>query len=86
MGAVMYAYINYKYGVGLDALKNGHYPTVLHYIDWIVTTPLIVLKFAQLLSGSKGASAIAILVIVADFIIIIFGFIGETSININNTT
>ena len=86
MGAVMYAYINYKYGVGSDALKNGHYPTVLRYIDWIVTTPLIVLKFPQLLSGSKGAGAIATLVIVADFIMIIFGFIGETSININNIT
>lgn len=86
MAAVMYAYMNYKYGVGSDALKNGHYPTVLRYIDWIVTTPLIVLKFPQLLSGSKGAGAIATLVIVADFIMIIFGFIGETSININNST
>ena len=85
MAAMMYAYMNYKYGIGTDTLKNGQYPTVLRYIDWIVTTPLIVLKFPQLLSGSKGAGAIATLVIVADFIMIIFGFIGETSINLNHT-
>jgi sensory rhodopsin len=81
MAAIMYGYMNYKYGLGTDALKNGQYPTVLRYIDWIVTTPLIVLKFPQLLGSDDRGKSIAVLVIVADVMMILFGFIGETSIN-----
>lgn len=47
MASTMYAYMNYKFGIGTDTLKAGHYPTTLRYIDWIVTTQLIVLKFPQ---------------------------------------
>lgn len=81
MASIMYAYMNYKFGIGTETLKAGQYPTTLRYIDWIVTTPLIVLKFPQLLGGDDRSSAIATLVIIADFIMIIFGFIGETAIN-----
>lgn len=81
MASIMYAYMNYKFGIGIDTLKAGHYPTTLRYIDWIVTTQLIVLKFPQLLAGDDRGSAIASLVVIADFIIILFGFIGETAIN-----
>ncbi len=80
MAAVMYAYINYKFGIGTDALKNGQHPTELRYIDWLITTPLIVNKFPELLGGEE-AGAIALLVIVADVMMILFGFAGETSIN-----
>ena len=81
MASLMYAYMNYKYGLGTDTLQAGQYPTVLRYIDWIVTTPLIVLKFPQLLGNDDKGSAIATLVIVADVMMILFGYIGETSIN-----
>jgi sensory rhodopsin len=80
MAAVMYGYINFKFGLGTDALKLGQYPTELRYIDWLVTTPLIVNKFPELLGGEEGP-AIALLVIVADIMMILFGFAGETSIN-----
>jgi sensory rhodopsin len=80
MAAVMYGYINYKFGIGTDALRQGHYPTELRYIDWLITTPLIVNKFPELLGGEDGP-AIALLVIVADVMMILFGFAGETSIN-----
>jgi sensory rhodopsin len=80
MAAVMYGYINYKFGIGTDALRNGEYPTELRYIDWLITTPLIVNKFPELLGGEE-AGAIALLVIVADVMMILFGFAGETSIN-----
>ena len=86
MAAIMYAYMNYKFGLGTDALKNGQYPTVLRYIDWIVTTPLIVLKFPQLLGNDDRGRPIAMLVIVADIIMILFGFIGETAINVTKGT
>jgi sensory rhodopsin len=80
MAAVMYGYINYKYGLGTDTLRSGDYPTVLRYIDWLITTPLIVNKFPELLGGEDGP-AVALLVIVADIMMILFGFAGETSIN-----
>lgn len=80
MAAIMYAIINYKYGIGTDALANGDYPTVLRYIDWLVTTPLLVLKFPEMLGGDD-APAVALLVIVADIMMIVFGFAGEVSIN-----
>ena len=80
MAAIMYAIINYKYGIGTDALAKGDYPTVLRYIDWLVTTPLLVLKFPEMLGGDD-APAVAVLVIVADVMMIFFGFAGEVSIN-----
>jgi sensory rhodopsin len=80
MAAIMYALINYKYGIGTDALAKGDYPTVLRYIDWLVTTPLIVNKFPEMIGGDD-APAVALLVIVADVMMILFGFAGETSIN-----
>lgn len=80
MAAVMYGYIHYKYGIGTDALAKGDYPTVLRYIDWLITTPLIVNKFPEMLGG-EDAPAVAMLVVVADVMMIVFGFAGETSIN-----
>jgi sensory rhodopsin len=80
MAAIMYGIINWKYGIGTDALAKGDYPTVLRYIDWLVTTPLLVLKFPEMLGGDD-APAVALLVIVADIMMILFGFAGETSIN-----
>jgi sensory rhodopsin len=80
MAAIMYAVINYKYGIGTEALAKGDYPTVLRYIDWLVTTPLIVNKFPEMIGGEDGP-AVALLVIVADVMMILFGFAGETSIN-----
>jgi sensory rhodopsin len=80
MAAIMYGFINYKYGIGTDALAKGDYPTVLRYIDWLVTTPLLVNKFPEMLGGDD-APAVAILVIIADVMMILFGLAGESSIN-----
>lgn len=80
MAAIMYGFINYKYGIGTDTLAKGDYPTVLRYIDWLVTTPLLVLKFPEMLGGDE-APAVALLVIVADVLMILFGLAGESSIN-----
>ena len=81
LAAIIYGYINFKYGIGSDALSKGDYPTVVRYIDWLITTPLIVNKFPEMLGGGDDATAVAILVIVADFIMILTGFAGESSIN-----
>jgi sensory rhodopsin len=81
VAAVVYGYMNFKYGIGTDLLAKGQYPTELRYVDWLITTPLIVLKFPELLQGSKSNVAVAGTIVVADFMMILFGFAGETSIN-----
>jgi sensory rhodopsin len=81
VAAVVYGYMNFKYGIGTDLLAKGQYPTELRYVDWLITTPLIVLKFPELLQGSKSNVAVAGAIVVADFMMILFGFAGETSIN-----
>lgn len=59
------------------------FPTEIRYIDWLVTTPLLLIKFPLLLGlkGGKGRSLLTKLVI-ADIIMIIGGYIGESSINL----
>jgi sensory rhodopsin len=81
VAAMVYGYMNYKYGIGTDTLRNGQYPTDLRYIDWLITTPLIVFKFPEMLGDDKNAGKIALLVIAADIMMILFGFAGEVSIN-----
>lgn len=52
----------------------------LRYIDWIITTPLLLLEFGLVaaIAGKVGKGIIARL-IVADLIMIITGFLGEIS-------
>lgn len=81
MTALMYFYMNYKNGFFSDILKVRRYPTMICYIDWISTTTLIVFKFLQLLGNDSKGSGIATMLIEADVIMILFGYIGETAIN-----
>jgi bacteriorhodopsin len=52
----------------------------LRYIDWVITTPLLLLEFGLIaaIAGKVGKGIIARL-IVADLIMIITGFLGEIS-------
>jgi len=74
-----------KQAVGESGLlsENDGFPTEIRYIDWLVTTPLLLIKFPLLLGlkGGKGRSLLTKLVI-ADIIMIIGGYIGESSINL----
>lgn len=74
-----------KQAVGESGLLSeiDGFPTEIRYIDWLVTTPLLLIKFPLLLGlkGGKGSSLLTKLVI-ADIIMIIGGYIGESSINL----
>ncbi len=74
-----------KQAVGESGLLSeiDGFPTEIRYIDWLVTTPLLLIKFPLLLGlkGGKGRSLLTKLVI-ADIIMIIGGYIGESSINL----
>ncbi len=54
---------------------NQPFPTILRYIDWTITTPLLLLKYNDLLKV-RGYQFAATL-IVADLFMIVTGLIGE---------
>jgi bacteriorhodopsin len=58
---------------------GGDFPTEYRYIDWIITTPLLLIKFPLLLRlGAAGKSLIAQLVIL-DLVMIVTAYIAEVS-------
>jgi len=58
---------------------GGQFPTALRYIDWLFTTPLLLVKFPLLLRmGDRGAKFFWQLVIL-DVAMIVTAFIAETS-------
>ena len=60
------------------------FPTEIRYIDWLVTTPLLLVKFPLLLSlKGKMKTGLLTKLIVADVIMIVAGYLGESSINLN---
>lgn len=83
VAAIHYYFMKQAVGEsGLLSEING-FPTEIRYINWLVTTPLLLIKFPLLLGlkGGKGRSLLTKLVI-ADIIMIIGGYIGESSINL----
>ena len=59
--------------------SGGQFPTALRYIDWLFTTPLLLLKFPLLLRmGERGAKFFWQLVLL-DVVMIVTAFIAETS-------
>jgi sensory rhodopsin len=82
VAAIHYSAMKHYVGTdgSIDTLLN--FPTEIRYIDWLITTPLLLVKFPTLL-GLKGAEAKDILtkLIFADIVMIVAGYIGETSIN-----
>ena len=59
--------------------SGGQFPTALRYVDWLVTTPLLLVKFPLLLRlGDRGARFFWQLVIL-DVAMIVTAFIAETS-------
>jgi bacteriorhodopsin len=59
---------------------GGQFPTALRYIDWLFTTPLLLVKFPLLLRmGERGAKFFWQLVIL-DVAMIVTAFIAETSV------
>jgi len=52
-------------------------PTHIRYIDWIITTPLILLTIALILDVPSKRAGLVWIVIAADIAMIIFGYFGE---------
>jgi bacteriorhodopsin len=59
--------------------EGGGFPTEYRYIDWIITTPLMLIKFPLLLGlGAKGKKLFAQLVVL-DLFMIVTAYIAEVS-------
>ena len=74
-----------KQAVGESGLLSeiDGFPTEIRYIDWLVTTPLLLIKFPLLLGLKEGKGrALLTKLVIADIIMIIGGYIGESSINL----
>jgi bacteriorhodopsin len=85
MMVVFIAAINYFYMkdmVGLDAsfATIAEFPTEFRYIDWILTTPLI-LAVVVCLTDADNKAWLMTKLMIADVIMIFVGFIGEVDIN-----
>jgi bacteriorhodopsin len=57
------------------------FPTHFRYVDWLLTTPMLLAIIPLLLGVEKGRGALMAQLIVADVIMIAAGYIGEVSIN-----
>jgi bacteriorhodopsin len=57
----------------------GHlFPTEMRYIDWIITTPLMLIEFAVLLDF-RDRSGVIWRLFLWDLVMILFGFLAETN-------
>jgi sensory rhodopsin len=60
-----------------NTIGNGKFPTHIRYVDWLLTTPLLLLEFPLLLGiGKKGAKFMTRLIIL-DLLMIICGYVAE---------
>ncbi len=79
------AAINYYY-MRIEVLDGvSEFPTQLRYIDWILTTPLLLIKFPNLL-GIKNSSSLITRLVIADVAMIVLGYLGEVDLNDNGYT
>jgi sensory rhodopsin len=82
VAAVHYFFM--KDAVGTSGLVSEieAFPTEIRYIDWLITTPLLLVKFPLLLSlKGRIGNLLLVKLLSADVIMIVSGYIGETSIN-----
>ncbi len=72
-----------KVSVGTEASIDSltGFPTEIRYIDWIITTPLMLVKFPILLKLGGNTKSLMKRLVSADILMIVSGYIGESSIN-----
>ncbi|MEM9067491.1 MAG: bacteriorhodopsin [Myxococcota bacterium] len=73
------AAINYFYMKDYYEAGNTWFPTSFRYVDWILTTPLMLLKFPLILGLGPRGRKFMIRLVVLDFVMIATGFLGEVS-------
>ena len=60
-------------------VATGDSPTVLRYIDWLITVPLQIVEFYVILAAMTAvASSLFWRLLIASIIMLVFGYMGET--------
>jgi len=57
----------------------GDFPTEYRYIDWIITTPLLLVKFPLLLRLGKAGRGLLVQLVSLDVVMIVTAYIAEVS-------
>lgn len=78
IAAVNYYYMRQVYAEGV-AHGSSVFPTSFRYVDWILTTPLMLLKFPLLLGIGQKGRAFMIRLVGLDLAMIVTGYVGEVT-------
>ena len=73
------ACVNYQQMTGVYQATGGSFPTGLRYIDWLLTTPLLLLTFPLLLGLGWESTKVFLQLVLLDLAMILLGFVGEIS-------
>jgi sensory rhodopsin len=77
------AAINYYYmrGIYAEGVAQGKsvFPTAFRYVDWILTTPLMLIKFPLLLGIGQKGRGFMLRLVGLDLFMIVTGYIGEVT-------
>ncbi len=80
VAAINYFYMKSQFDLG-DAGQFAQFPTHFRYVDWLLTTPMLLAIVPILIGLKEGTKGLMAQLIVADIIMIAAGYVGETSIN-----
>lgn len=75
-----YFYMKNMVGISGNLQDVLNFPTAFRYVDWLITTPLLLSMFPILLGDSEEHFSVMVHLMVADVIMIVTGYIGEVSI------
>jgi sensory rhodopsin len=69
--------------VGMDGVAESvlRFPTEFRYLDWLITTPLLLTKFPALLGFDEDRKPLLVTLVFADLVMIVTGYAGEHAIN-----
>jgi bacteriorhodopsin len=77
IAAYMYFKMHTIMGTDGDIATLLAFPTYYRYIDWVITTPLMLLNLAILLQLASDKKGVVGIMIAADVAMILFGYFGE---------
>jgi bacteriorhodopsin len=77
IAAFMYFKMQALVGTNGDIQTLLDFPTHYRYVDWVVTTPLMLLNLAIILQLSRDRRGVIFIMIASDLAMIIFGYFGE---------
>ena len=82
IAAINYFYMKNEFAIG-EAGSFASFPTHFRYVDWLLTTPLLLAIIPVLIGLKEGTKGLMAQLLVADIVMIASGYIGEISINAN---